>query len=206
MKQRLFVALTSVLFFMAGIVGGMWIERHRPLPPPPLGLGSEFFHGKPGSDYFPGRNHPFDRAELIARVQSIQPQLEAFQAQMKQIDAEFDREIDPVLTPEQRTQRAEHLKRHASGNQWPKENGPRLTDAEIIDLLRERPARTILWDVVIPFRLDFLVREYHLDDAQREKVRTLLKERRDKILELVDRSPPPSVMLGRLAPLMQRLR
>jgi len=204
MKQRFFVAVTTVLVFMAGLAAGIWIERHRPLPPPPLPLGIEFSHGPEGS-HLAWHERPLSRAELIARVQAIRPQLEAYQARMKEIDDAFDRGIDSILTPEQRTHRVENLKRRDTMRGWPKEEGPPLTDAEIVNLLRDRPARTILWDVVIPFRLDFLTREYHLDDAQREKVRVLLTERREKILELVDRSPPPSVMLSRLAPLMQRL-
>lgn len=206
MKQRLFAAVISALVFVAGIVAGMWMERHRPLPPPPLPLGSEFIHGAPGrGGPYAWRNHPVNRAELIAQVQSLRPQLEAFQARMKAIDDEFDRGISQVLSPEERLHRAAKLKRHADESWSSKENGPALTDTQIISLLRDQPARTILWDVVIPFRLDYFTREYHLDDVQREKVRTLLKERRERVLELVDSSPPPSVMLGRLAPLIQRL-
>ena len=54
-------------------------------------------------------------------------------------------------------------------------------------------------------RLDSLTRDYQLDDTQREIVRALLKERREKVIALIDSSPPPSVSLIRLAPFVQRL-
>jgi hypothetical protein len=48
--------------------------------------------------------------------------------------------------------------------------------------------------------------ELKLDDAQREKVRDFLRVRREKFIELADGSPPLSLMLSRLAPVVQRLR
>jgi hypothetical protein len=59
--------------------------------------------------------------------------------------------------------------------------------------------------MVVGIRLDSLTQYYHLDDAQREKVRSLLKDRRDKVIALIDSSPAPSVSLLRLAPYVQRL-
>jgi hypothetical protein len=47
--------------------------------------------------------------------------------------------------------------------------------------------------------------ELKLDEAQRGKVNDLLHVRREKFIELVDNSPPLSLMLSRLAPIAQRL-
>src|ERR1700691_1504133 len=47
--------------------------------------------------------------------------------------------------------------------------------------------------------------ELSLDEAQRQKVKDFLRVRREKFIELVDSSPPLSLMLSRLAPIPQRL-
>jgi hypothetical protein len=208
MRQRVIIALATVLVFAAGFFSGLWTERHRPLPRPPLGWGGEFNRPRgwmegPASWH---REHPFNRAALIAQVRELRPQLEAFKARMRQIDAQFERDFDKILTPDQRALREGHLKRRSLQESREESGaGAPLTDDQVLDTLREQPVRTILWDVVIPLRLDFLTRTCKLDDAQRESLRGLLKERRDRILELIDSSPPPSVMLSRIATMVRQI-
>jgi hypothetical protein len=208
MRQPIIIALATVLVFAAGFLSGLFTERHRPLPRPPLHWGGEFNRPR-GPMEGPGgwhREQPFNRAALIAQVRALRPQLEAFQARMNEIDAQFNRGFDAILTPDQRAHRSEFLKRRSLQESREKESaGAPLTDDQIMKLVREQPVRTILWDVVIPLRLDFLTRIYKLDDAQRESLRGLLKERRDRVLELIDSSPPPSVMMSRIAAVVQQI-
>jgi hypothetical protein len=56
--------------------------------------------------------------------------------------------------------------------------------------------------VIVPSTLDRLTDELHLTDDQRTRVHQLLLERREKFLALVDASPPPSLRLSRIAPLI----
>jgi hypothetical protein len=70
----------------------------------------------------------------------------------------------------------------------------------------QRPFRTLAFFVVVPMTLERMTNELKLDDAQRGKVRDFLRVRREKFIELVDSSPPLSLMLSRLAPMVQRLR
>jgi hypothetical protein len=79
-----------------------------------------------------------------------------------------------------------------------------LSDEQIEQLL-QRPFRTLSFFVVVPMTLDRMSNELKLDEAQREKVRDFLRVRREKFIELVDSSPPLSLMLSRLAPIAQRL-
>ena len=111
MRQLLCVGLVTVLAFVAGLVAGRWVERHRPVPPPPGSLGSEFAGHHP--PMFGGYHHstPPDRAELLRQVEALRPQIEAFRSKMEKIDADFSREFDLVLNPEQRTRHEESLKR-----------------------------------------------------------------------------------------------
>ena len=205
MRQRLFIAVLTVVAFGLGFGAGLWKEQHQPLPPPAGPLGSEFAHWRPHSP--PGSPHgepPVDRAELLKQAEAIRPQLDAFRAKMNEIDDGFNRSLDEVLNAEQRTQHDENLKRLRERRE--RQAGDRTLSADKVSMmLMEQSSRTILWDVVIPLRLDYLTKEYKLDEGQREKARQLLKDRREKVLQLVDSSPPPSVLLSRLAPWMHRL-
>lgn len=198
MKQFAVVALVTAVGFIAGIFAGRYLERHSPLPAPPIALFSEFNHGpRPNSRW----TRPINRAELVKRIQAIQPQLQAFEKGLEDINAEFSRNFEAILTADQRaryTQRR-RVPPHA------RDNSP-LSDDRIVYLLREEPERTVLWDVVIPIQLDHLTADLKLDDAQREQLRALLRKRRGEFLALIDSSPPPSVQLYRLAPYVQRLQ
>lgn len=206
MKKGLFIALLTAFAFAVGFLANEWMERRRPLPPPPGPFGVEFgrthFQGR-GGDF--RRDKPIDRRQLRAQIAQLQPQLDAFKARMTAIDAEFDRQLDAILSPEQRKARAEHLKQVRDGRTEEEKSTKPVSDDRVTFLLREEPARSVMWDVIVQFRLDLLTRLYALDDGQREKARTLLKERRARILELIDSSPPPSVMLSRIAPWVERI-
>jgi hypothetical protein len=204
MRQLLCIALATALAFAAGVGTGRWVERHRPVPPPPASLGSEFFGHRP--PLLGGAHHanPPDRAELLRQVEALRPQIEAFRSKMERIDADFSREFDLLLNPEQRTRHDESLKR-MHDLQSRRAEGKPASDDRLLYTLTEQSTRTILWDVIVPLRLDWLARTYKLDETQREKVQALLIARRQKVIELIDSSPPPSVMLSRLAPWMQRM-
>jgi hypothetical protein len=201
---RLFVIVfMTALGFAAGFGVRIWTERHPPLPSPPAPFLGEFWRTRvetPGAP--PAR--PIDRAELIAHIQGIRQQLDAFQARKDEIDAQFDRDFDTVLNPEQHAEHVKSIARWRASHQPGGDDKP-ISEDRLVYLLREQPGRTVIADVVIPWRLDSLTREYKLDDGQREKVRALLRVRREAYLELVDSSPPPSVILYRLVPLVERI-
>jgi hypothetical protein len=202
MKQRLVVAVFTIIVFCAGYFAGVWREQKRPLPPPPGPAGAEFTRPRQPDSSTPWRDRPINRADLVKQIESLKPQLDDFRSRMTVIESGFSHDFDQLLTPEQRARHEERAKRRPSG---PKESGPPLTDDEVGSLRFEQPAHTLLTEVVIAIRLDGLTRDYRLDDAQREKVRALLKERRDKVIALIDSSPSPTVSLIRLAPYVQRL-
>ena len=205
MKQRIYVAILTALIFGVGYVAGLYTERHRPLPGPPVQFLGEFAPPKAPADAAAQRGgpKPINRAEILGMVRSLLPQLQAFQQRSEEIDAQFEHDLDPILTPEQRVKHADEIKKHLEHLQRD-ENRP-LTDGVMAYLIREVPSHTISMYVVIGLPLDEQTKRYNLDPAQREQVRALLRQRRDRYLALVDSSPPPSVMLSRLAPLVQRL-
>jgi hypothetical protein len=201
MKQFLLVAFMTIIGFAAGFGGRVWQERHAPLPPPPGTFLSEF-----GGPRAQSHDHPLDRAQLIAEIAKMKPQIEAYTARMSAIDDEFNKSLQTVLTDEQKNAASDRQKKHdaeKSGRPAPDNSKP-LSDDQITHL-RQRPFHAMVFTVVIPLKLDELNHEYHFDDAQTAKVTSLLKTRRDEFLSLVDSVPPPSLELSRLAPEVTRL-
>jgi hypothetical protein len=200
MRERVLAALLTAVVFAIGFAAGIWAERHRPFPPPPGEFMGEFARRGP---HVP---QPVNRAQLLEQIDSIRPQMEAFRARVNEIYGEFDRDIDTVLTPEQQAVYEKHFRsqRGMMGPGGPSSADKPLSD-EQIDQLLQRPFRTLAFFVVIPMTLDRMSTELKLDDAQRGKVKDFLRVRREKFIELVDSSPPLSLMLSRLAPIAQRL-
>jgi hypothetical protein len=202
MRERFLAGLLTLAVFAAGFGAGLWAERHRPFPPPPGAFMGEF-GGRPGGR--PERA-PVNRAELSEQIDRLRPEMEAFRARITEIYAQFDRDIDAILTPEQRDAYAKRFKAHRGFGPPPEiaaADKP-LSDDQIEQLL-QRPFRTLAFFILIPMTLERMTTDLKLDDAQRDKVKDLLRIRREKFIELVDNAPPPSLMLSRLAPLAQRL-
>jgi hypothetical protein len=201
MKDRVLAALLTLAVFAAGFGSGLWAERHRPFPAPPGSFMGEF--GKPSAK--PAKT-PVNRAELLEQVDRLRPEMETFRGQMTEIYAQFDSDVEPILTPEQRNVYAKKFKAHRGFGPPPEivtDDQP-LSDDQIEQLL-QRPFRTLAFFVDIPMTLDRMATVLKLDDAQRDKMKDLLRIRREKFIELVDSAPPPSLMLSRLAPLVQRI-
>jgi hypothetical protein len=204
MRDRALAGLLTLLFIAAGFGAGMWFERNRPIPPPPGAFMGEFAGGvKPPA---PRPGTPVNRAQLREQIESIKPQMEAFKDRILEIYGEFDRDIETVLTPEQKAIYEAKFKSQRSFGTVPKEapGDEPLSDAQIEQLL-QRPFRTLSYFIVIPMTMERMNSELKLDAVQKPKVRDFLRVRREKFIELVDSSPPLSLMLSRLAPIAQRL-
>ena len=204
MRDRILAALLTAVVFAIGFGAGMWAERHRPFPAPPGAFMGEFGARRGWAAHH--ATPPVNRAQLMEQIEAIRPQMDAFRARVSEIYAEFDRDVSTVLTEQQR---AEYEKRFRSqrgllGPGGPTDSDKPLSD-EQIEMLLQRPFRTLAFFVVLPMTLDRLTAELKLDEAQRGKVNDLLHVRREKFIELVDNSPPLSLMLSRLAPIAQRL-
>ena len=184
-----------------GDVGGA-----PPAVPAPA-RGRSWGNSTPGTDGPRAPRRPSTAPSWWSRSTRSGPQMEAFRTRVSEIYAEFDRDIATVLTPEQRAE----LREAGSGRSavsWAPPSRPRadkpLSDEQIEQLL-QRPFRTLAFFVVLPMTLDRMTSELKLDEAQRGKVKDLLRVRREKFIELVDSAPPLSLMLSRLAPIAQRL-
>jgi len=199
MRDRLLAALLTLAVFAVGFAAGTWAERHRPFPPPPAAFMGEF--GAKRSPAPATQEPPVNRAELLEQIAKIRPEIDSFRERTNEIYAQFDRDMLSVLTPDQD---ATYVKKFRSQRVPRPQDDEPLSDEEIERLL-QRPFRTLAYFVVVPMTLDRMATELNLDEAQRDKVRDLLRVRREKFIELVDSVPPPSLMLSRLAPMAQRL-
>ena len=212
MKQRLLIAVLTVLVFGAGFFARMLTEGGPAVPPPPA-PGTEFVRSSvptPTADAKERKAPTYtekDRAKILTDIEKIRPQIEAYRTRIDAIGAEFEAELLPVFTPEQRekyvAKQKRDAERHAKGERQAAETTT-LSDEQIFQL-QQRPLWNALWNVAINWRLDRLVNEYKLDSGQQAKVRELLKQRREKFLALVDSTPPPSITLSQLAGQAEKL-
>jgi len=200
LSRFIWVVCVTALVFAAGYEAGRWRELNRPLPPPPGPLMAEFSEHR----YGPQRPPPtqINRADFMAEVARLNPQIEQFRKQMDGIYDQFERELDPLLTPEQRLLHAPRLKRRAefrsANEKWP------LNDEQLLRIMQWANAG-MFRVITLQMGLGDLDREVKLEPSQREPVLALLRLRRDRFLALIDRTPPPSLALIHLAPYAQRL-
>ncbi len=209
MKQRVLVALLTVLVFASGFAARVWTEGSTALPPPPAPIGSEFAPPPTSAAHTPAADakKPVDRrAQLIAEIEKLGPQITMFQAKMDELDAGFDRDFTAILNDEQRLRRADAQKKRAEKAR----SGPapkitsQLSDEEIERGLK-MPLSMLLAKVAVTEKLKRLTEANTLDAAQQEQARDLLLKYREKFLALVDSVPPTSFRLSSLALDVQKL-
>jgi hypothetical protein len=203
MTQRVFVALLTVLIFGAGYAARVWTEPRQMVPPAPAALAKEYVRTEsPSADKKADRQ--LDRAKLLAEIQKLRPQIEAYSAQVDEMNAEFDREFQQVLNPVQRDKFATNQKKKAERDAKRLADRSPLSDEEI-QRAKDRPLTSIYWYVVVTPHLEWMTKEYSLDATQQTNVRALLSLRRNKFIALVDSTAHPSIRLSRLAPLIERV-
>ncbi len=212
MSQRLVIPLVALIAFGAGYGAHVWIAHDQVLPPPPA-PGSEFTrtHPSPGIDTkadakpAPGR---VDRAKLIADIEKVRPQIEAYRKRVEEIDGEFDRGFVALLDADQRTkydaQQKKNAEKRAKDEAKAAADQSPLSDEQIASL-QQRPLWNALFKIAVSWRLERATHDYKLDAAQQAEVRKLLESRREKFIALVDSTPPPSITLSNLAPQAQKL-
>ncbi|HWA09546.1 MAG TPA: hypothetical protein VG838_08870 [Opitutaceae bacterium] len=200
MKHRLLVAFLTVLVFATGFAAHAWTETARPVPAPPK-LGGEF---APNSSAPEGKK-PVNRTQLIADIERNKTQIDAYRAQVMALDGEFEHGFTALLRPEQCEQYAAMQKKRADRiAEHEAKASVTLTDDDI-DRLMQRPVFGVLNTLALSDLIEHLTKEYKLDAAQQGDTRELLLRRRDKFIALIGSTPPPSIRLSWLAPVVQKL-
>jgi hypothetical protein len=194
------VAAGTVLVFVAGAIAGRMYEFHRPLPAPPGAFLGEVGGHRYAGQGFAARTE-LSRADFVAEVERLKPQFEDFRRHMDMIEDEFQRSLEPILTPAQRAANAERLKRRAQARAAA-EGRPR---EEGLIHLAQGPNMALLRTVTLQMGYDYLNRDLKFEPEQKPRVMELLRIRRDHFLAFIDSSPLPSLQLLPLAPYAQRL-
>jgi hypothetical protein len=206
MKQRLLIALLTMLVFGAGFAARMWTESEVAVPPAPV-LGGEFVH--PTTDKKAPRP-AIDRTKLVAEIESVRPQIDAYRARLEQIDAEYEEAFLTILTSDQKkifdAHAAEDRKKKADRESKAASAPPPgpLSDEDIAKL-RQRPFESAFYKIWFSGRLEGATKDYSLDAKQQEALHHLLLSRREKFIALVDSIPPPTFRLTHLINSVQRI-
>lgn len=206
MTQRIFVAVLTVAVFLSGYGARVMLEPRAAVPPAPTALAQEYPRAATTTD---PKRRDTDRAKLVAEIEKIRPQIEAYRSQVDEIYAEFDREFAKILNPAQRA------KFDANQKKWAEHSAKRqaerqadrtpMTEHDIMRA-REQPMTDVYRMVTVTPRLEWLTKEFDLDQAQQTSTRALLSLRRNKFIALLDATPHPSIRLSRLSPLLERVK
>jgi hypothetical protein len=210
MKENLHVVIITVLLFGAGLFTGVWTQRVKPAPPPPVPFMGEFGgargHGGEGERALPS---PERAREMREQMEAQRPQIEAFQAKMEAIEKAFRARLEAILKPEQKARFAQVLP-HPGGPQGAPPEGPGRGEPPMGGPQgpREGPGMAgpghgpaggpggpgfMGWVVYKP-ALERLSSELGLDAKQKAQAEELFKQRRAELLNLVDTAPPPSAV------------
>lgn len=201
MNPRVFVALLTVVVFAAGYLARLLTEPAPSVPPAPAALAREF---APPAVSGERRQRQVDRARLVAEIQKLRPQIEAYSAQMQEIDAEFDREFLRLLRPDQRDRYLATQRKFAERDAKRAGSREPLSDEEIFRE-QDRSMTWVYWKITVTPRLEMLTRAHQLDAAQQNETRALLVLRRSKFMALFDSTPHLGIRLSGLAPLIERV-
>ncbi|HUY29082.1 MAG TPA: hypothetical protein VMV27_16850 [Candidatus Binataceae bacterium] len=195
MNDRLQTIVITVALFLSGLLVGVWTQRSRPFPPPPIPLMGEFagprvlgesrhhhFHHFWHEGYF-GRGD-LSPEEMRRKLAALEPQIQAFKSNIAGIEGDFRKGFDAILTPAQKSKlddiEARHH-RHFGAGPMPGCAGELGTP--LIPIVIYRPL------------LDRMTGMLALTPAQHDQLESLLAERRTRFLKFVDDNPPPSFHL-----------
>ncbi|HXA81112.1 MAG TPA: hypothetical protein VNV14_07565 [Opitutaceae bacterium] len=209
MKLRLLIAALTVLVFAAGFGASVWTQHHCPLLAPPVNLLGEVRDRN--VDVRLPLNDASTIAQINAEIERIKPDIDAFRQKLDAINHDLHQKIDALLTPAQH-EKFEKMHKHYLERQAERaksslpivESLPSGGSVLKLPVFAE-PIEGMTPAIVVPLTLDHLTTELQLDDRQKAAVRQLLLERREKFLALIDSTPPPSIGLSRLAPIINKL-
>jgi hypothetical protein len=193
MRGNVLVVLATVTLFVAGLFVGVWTQRNRPVPPPPLGPMGEFgqahhpnFAAAPATRRAPwfvgpgsSGHRPVSPQEIRKQMAILMPQIADFQQKVDAIEQQFRTSFDAILTPEQRQKLDTITKRLASFPDPLPGCAPGMGPI-FVSMVIYRPT------------LDHLSEDLTLDEKQQHQLMDLLTARRNNLLALVDATPPPS--------------
>lgn len=181
MKENIHIVIITLVLFLAGMLTGIWTQKTKATPPPPLPFMGEFAKGPHGSM---SPKMPEEVSNMKGQGEKQQSAIEGFEQKLTAIMTDARSKIETVLTPEQKTKFAEFQKDH----ELPRFGGMPF---------RGFPEPHFAGLFIYKPQIERLATELKLDDGQRARVDEILKARRQAIIDLLDSNPPPSATFGR---------
>ena len=198
MRDSLRVILITVALFLSGLLVGIWTQKVRPMPPPPFGPMSEFggrslprFQGLPPAlppwmNTSPNMPPPSPE-EIRRRMATLEPQFEAFRKNVDAIEQQFRSSFEAILNTEQK-HKFEDIKNRIANLPDPLPGCGPIMGPVFVSMVIYRPL------------LEHFTEDLGLDDKQQKELKDLLNDRRNKLITLVDETPPPSFKLEKVMP------
>ena len=202
MNLRVLVASLTLMGFAAGFATRAWTEMARSVPAPTK-LGGEFAP-VPKSTATDAKK-PVNREDLIAEIERNRAQSEAYRAKVAAFDGEFETGFSSLLKGDQCAIYTARQKQHAEQAMERVAKAPATLSDDDIDRLRRSPLYGILNVLAVSNSVDGLTKYYKLDGEQQARTRELLTVRRNKLVALIEATPPPSVRLSSLVPVVQKV-
>jgi len=154
---------------------GEFGQAHHPgFAPAPVTRRAPWFVG-PGS----GGHRPVSPQEIRKQMAILMPQIADFQQKVDAIEQQFRTAFDSILTPDQKQKLDTITKRLASFPDPLPGCAPGMGPI-FVSMVIYRPT------------FEHLSQDLTLDDKQQHQLMDLLTERRNRLLALVDATPPPS--------------
>ncbi|HKD65911.1 MAG TPA: hypothetical protein VKB84_03655 [Candidatus Binataceae bacterium] len=194
MNERLQVVAITVVVFLLGLGTGIWTQRMRPMPPPPIALMGEFrapgrmgFGPPPPPAWMAAFLHgpPPGPEEMRTRIEALEPQIAEFRRSVEVIESGFRKQLNAELTPQQQ-RKLDNVETTMPPPPPPLPGCAGEAGNLFVPMVIYRPA------------LDRLTELLRLNSQQHEQLKSLLIDRRERLLALVDQTPPPSFKLGRM--------
>jgi hypothetical protein len=198
MKDGLRVILITVALFLSGLLVGIWTQKVRPMPPPPFGPMSEFggqslprfrvLAPAPSPWIQTSPNLPPPSPEEIRRrMATLELQFEAFRKNVDAIEQQFRSSFEAILNAEQK-HTFEDIKNRIANLPDPLPGCGPVMGPVFVSMVIYRPL------------LEHFTEDLALDDKQQKQLKDLLIDRRNKLIALVDETPPPSFKLEKVMP------
>jgi len=226
MNKKTLIILLTAAGFATGLGSGLWMSKVRePATPPPSWVFSELKSTtRPGSSLQNVvQSRPDLWREINQELRTLRPQIEEFRERLREIDDDFRREFEAMLTEPQRRKLAELQKKRElpriHSTPPPKEPAPKPAAAPkpepakpVQSAQPERPPRMyqesadglVAAMIFVPYTRERFTQALGLDAEQDTRLRELLLLRRDRFLRLADETPPPSLQLNRIADIVRK--
>src|SRR5581483_7735615 len=150
-------------------------------------------------------------SKINAEIERMKPDIDAFRQKLDILNEVFRRDFEAILRPDQREQYEKMHQRYLEGLKARRAASPLPTvqttsagSATLTLPFFNEPVEGMTSIVVVPLAVDHLTDQLKLDDQQKAVLRQLLLQRREKFLALIDATPPPSIRLNRLAPIINK--